>query len=212
MGRTYEFLDEQLTAWIEKQPMFFVSTAPNDPAGLVNVSPKGARDTFRLLGPTSCAYLDLVGSGVETIAHVRENGRIVVMFCAFEGPPKVVRLHGQGRVVQEHDPEFEDLVAGFAPSPEMLEILRSVIVVDIARIGDSCGFVVPRMTFVEERDQLVQWGRQRASREGDGWKQKYLAANNQQSLDGLPGIDIADESMDLTETEKSRFSSTGKAL
>ena len=104
MGRVYDVIDNATRQWLTRQPMFFVATAPNDPDGHVNLSPKGAAGAFRVLGPTTVAYVDLVGSGVETVAHLRENGRIVLMFCAFAGPPKIVRLHGQGRVVPEHDP------------------------------------------------------------------------------------------------------------
>jgi hypothetical protein len=212
MGRTFEALDERLTAWIEKQPMFFVATAPTDPAGHVNVSPKGGKGAFRVLGPTSFAYLDLVGSGVETIAHIRENGRIVVMFCAFDGPPKILRLHGQGRVVQQHDAEFDELVEGFAPTPEILEILRSVIVIEFQRIADSCGFVVPRMELVEERQQLVQWGSHKATEWGDGWKDKYVAANNLQSIDGLTGLDAPEDDSGVTGEQAQKLSSSGKSL
>src|SRR5262245_5373470 len=115
LGRTYDGLDDGQIAWIERLPMFFVATAPTDPEGHVNLSPKGAMGTFRVLDPTTFAYLDLIGSGVETIAHLRENGRIAVMFCAFDGPPKIMRLHGRGRVVQRDDPEFADLLARFEP-------------------------------------------------------------------------------------------------
>src|SRR5690349_17540333 len=167
MGRIFEQLDDTLIEWIGKQPMFFVASAPIDPDGHVNLSPKGNRETFRILGPTTFAYLDLLGSGAETIAHLRENGRIVVMFCAFDGAPKVLRLHGTGRVVQAHDPAFADLVQAFAPSEELLGILRSVIVVEVTRIADSCGFVVPKMALVEEREQLVRWGEHQEATNGE---------------------------------------------
>lgn len=212
MGRTYDTIDEKMAAWIGAQPMFFVATAPNDPAGHINISPKGARDTFRLLGPTRYAWLDLVGSGAETIAHLRESGRIVVMFCAFDGPPKVIRLHGTGRVVQAHEPEFADLVAAFAPNAEILRILRSVIVVEVSRIADSCGFVVPRMALVEERQQLFAWGDTKERTLGDGWKAKYIATNNQASIDGLAALASADGATDITERETRALSSDGKAL
>ena len=113
MGRLYDAIDDTTRQWLAKQPMFFVATAPNDPDGHVNLSPKGAAGAFRVLGPTRVAYVDLVGSGVETAAHLRENGRIVLMFCAFAGPPKIVRLHGQGRVVRQDDPEFAALLPEF---------------------------------------------------------------------------------------------------
>ena len=212
MGRIFDTLDRTLTAWIGAQPMFFVSTAPNDPDGHVHLSPKGAMDTFRILSPTRVAYLDLTGSGIETIAHLRENGRIVVMFCAFNGPPKVLRLHGRGRVIQSSDPEFDDLVTTFTPSDDILALLRAVIVVDIARISDSCGFVVPRMELIEERDQLFRHGEQKAIMQGSDWKQTYIQVNNRQSIDGLPGLDLPDDAPELTTEELKQFSSTGKAI
>ncbi len=188
-----------------------VATAPNDPDGHVNVSPKGGRDTFQIVDPATFAYLDLLGSGIETISHVRENGRIVIMFCAFDGPPKVLRLHGKGRVVQAHDDGFAEIVAGFDPSDAILGILRSVILVDISRIGDSCGFVVPRMELVGERTHFVEYGEHWAKENGADWK-KYLRTNNQQSLDGLVGLDFPDGDNELTDVEARRLSSTGKSL
>ncbi len=134
------------------------------------------------------------------------------MFCAFDGPPKVHRLHGKGRVVQAHDDGFAEIVAGFDPSDDILGILRSVILVDISRIGDSCGFVVPRMELVEERTQLVEYGEHRAKENGAGWKEKYLRANNQQGLDGLVGLDFPDGDNELTDVEARHLSSTGKSL
>ena len=212
MGRTFAQLDETLTTWINQQPMMFVATAPSDLDGHVNISPKGDARTFRVLGSTQFAYLDLVGSGVETIAHIRENGRIVVMFCAFDGPPKVLRLHGRGRVIQANDPDFERMVAQFAPPVELLAILRSVILVDITRVGDSCGFVVPKMEFVEQRDQLVRWSEHQSERHGDGWKERYFQANNLASIDGLDGLDPAALANPIAMADAAKLSSEGKAL
>src|SRR5215212_6049272 len=140
MAHTYDEIDEPLRAWIARQPMFFVGTAPLAGDGHVNVSPKGPGGTLRVLGPDRVAYLDLVGSGAETIAHLRENGRIVVMLCAFEGPPRILRLHGRGAVVTPDDPRFEELIVRceFA-DPGLPEARRAVIVVDVERIADSCG-------------------------------------------------------------------------
>src|ERR1700733_4197740 len=116
MGKVYERLDEKLVEFIEKQHMFFVGTAPHSPDGHLNVSPKGL-DTFRILGPNSVAYLDLTGSGIETVAHLRENGRITILFCAFEGRPLILRLHGRGRVVEPGEPERPNLIARFLEDP-----------------------------------------------------------------------------------------------
>jgi hypothetical protein len=208
MGRTYDGMDDKQIEWIERQPLFFVATAPSDPAGHVNLSPKGGIGTFRVLGPTTFAYLDLTGSGVETIAHLKGNGRIVVMFCAFDGPPKIMRLHGHGRVVQRHDAEFAGLLARFDPSPDVLNVLRSIIVVEATRVGDSCGFAVPRMTLAEERHQLFQWAEHKADTIGNGWKDQFHRANNRFSLDNLPGLAFDDTEPASTE----RLFSAGRAL
>jgi hypothetical protein len=189
MGRVYETLDDSLRRWIEAQRLFFVATAPDGPGGHLNLSPKGAAGAFRVLGPTTVAYLDLVGSGVETAAHLRQNGRIVLMFCAFEGPPKIVRLHGRGRVVAAPDPEFAGLLAGFPVSAEVQSLARTVVVVEVGRVSDSCGFGVPRMDFVGERDQQVRWAEVQREKRGDGWLADYVRANNAASIDGLTGLD-----------------------
>ena len=115
MGTVLDSIDDDLAAWIEAQPVFFVATAPSGPDGHVNLSPKGY-DTLRVLGPDSVAYVDLTGSGVETIAHLRENGRITLMLCAFEGPPKIVRLYGTGEVVVPGDPDWDDAVGAASPT------------------------------------------------------------------------------------------------
>jgi hypothetical protein len=209
MGRTYDTIDDTLAAWIGKQHLFFVATAPNDPDGHVNVSPKGSGQTFRILGPTTVAYLDLTGSGIETVAHLRENGRVVIMFCAFEGAPKVIRLHGRGRCVQPLDDDFAGLLATFQPNADLLLTLRSIVVVEVSRIADSCGYVVPKMTFVEERDQLFRWAENRQKTYGDAWSIKYQQANNLASIDGLPALDLP---ADLTEEEAARYASAGRAL
>jgi hypothetical protein len=144
MARTYEQIDEHMREWIARQPMFFVASAPLAADGHVNVSPKGPGGSLRVLGPDRVAYLDLVGSGAETIAHLRENGRIVVMFCAFDGPPRIVRLHGHGEVVLPGDPCYEPLLAEAAfEEPTVPEARRAIVLVEVARIGSSCGYGVP---------------------------------------------------------------------
>jgi Pyridoxamine 5'-phosphate oxidase len=162
--------------WLRAQPMFFVATAPND--GHVNVSPKGY-DTFRVLGPHRVAYLDLTGSGVETIAHIRENDRITLMFCAFSGNPRIARLYGVGRVHELGSPGFETLVPEF----EMLPGARAIIEVDVTRVTTSCGYSVPLMDLVEDRDRLVQW----AVAKGEDALVDYRSSKNSTSVDGLPG-------------------------
>jgi hypothetical protein len=191
MARTFDALDDGLVAWIARQPVVFVATAPLASDGHVNVSPKGTDGTFRVLGPTTVAYLDLVGSGAETVAHLRENNRIVCMFCAFEGPPKILRLHGRGRAVGPDDPKFADLLEGFAPTASTRNLARSVVVVEVERIADSCGFGVPLMDFIGDRDHAPRWAEQQAAKHGPRWKAAYIGAKNAASLDGLPGVDAA---------------------
>ena len=189
MAKVFEEIGDGLREFIEAQPVFFVATAPSGSGGHVNVSPKGGRGLFRVTGPLGFAYVDLMGSGIETIAHLRENGRIVVMFCAFEGPPKIVRLHGVGRPVQQNDDGFTDLLASFDIADEQRQAVRSVITVDVQRVGDSCGFVVPRMDYVGERDQLYRYAENRVRKIGEDAVREYVSVNNAQSLDGLTGLD-----------------------
>jgi len=185
MGKIYDGVDEKLGAWMKRQHLFFVATAPLAADGHVNVSPKGDLRWFRILGPHEVAYLDFVGSGAETIAHARENGRIVVMFCAFEGPPRIVRLHDRASVVLPGEREFDALRALFEPAEDAL---RSVIRVDVERIADSCGYGVPIMRFDGVRDQYDQWVDKKMR---DGGLDDYVAEKNAESIDGLPAIDPA---------------------
>ena len=180
MGKVFEGIDESLAGWLASQPVFFVATAPLAGDGLVNCSPKGLAGTFAVLGPRQVGYLDLTGSGIETVAHLRENGRIVVMFCAFDGRPRIVRLHGTGRVVLPDDPSFDGLVGRFSDHPGV----RSVIVVDLARISDSCGYAVPRLDYVQDRDVLDL----DAAKKGPDKLAAYRAERNATSLDNLPGL------------------------
>src|SRR5947208_7638462 len=152
MGKVHGTIDDGLADFIRAQRVFFVTTAPLARNGLLNLSPKGL-DTFAILEPHTVAYLDLTGSGVETIAHLRENGRITIMFCAFEGRPLVVRLYGRGRVVEPGDPEWDGLISHFPEYPGV----RSVIVVDVERVADSCGFAVPLYEYKGERSQLIAY-------------------------------------------------------
>jgi hypothetical protein len=161
--------------------MFFVSTAPLAARGLVNCSPKGT-DSFRTLGPREVAYLDLTGSGVETIAHLKENQRIVLMFCAFEGPPMIVRLHGRGFVHEPGDPAFPALSAHFPAHPAT----RTIIRVEVDRIADSCGHGVPRYAFQGNRDLIERW----AEKKGADGMADYRRQKNTVSLDGLPGLQV----------------------
>jgi hypothetical protein len=205
MAKLFDQIDDKLRAFMEAQPMFFVGTAPSGDGGHVNLSPKGGSNLFRVTGPLGFAYVDLMGSGIETIAHLRENGRIVIMFCAFEGPPKIVRLHGVGRPVQQNDDGFAELLATFEISDEQRQAVRSVITVEVNRVGDSCGFVVPQMDYVGERDQLYRYAENRVRKLGEDAVREYVSANNAESLDGLTGLDP------LVETN-GRVSAAGKKL
>lgn len=178
MGRVHAAIDDTLAAFLRAQHLFFVATAPSGNGGHINLSPKGL-DSFRILDPHTVAYLDLTGSGVETIAHLRDNGRITLLFCAFEGPPKIVRLHGRGEVVRAEDAAFPALAARFPDLPGA----RAVIRIRLERISDSCGFAVPLFQFLGDRRQLADW----AARKGTDGLATYRREKNARSIDDLPG-------------------------
>jgi Pyridoxamine 5'-phosphate oxidase len=180
MGRTYDAIDDRLAQFICRQPVFFVATAPLAAGGHVNCSPKGSRSDLAILGPGRVAYQDMTGSGAETIAHLRENGRIVLMFCAFEGPPRIVRLHGKGRAIVDGDPEFADLAARFPAHPGR----RALISVEVERLSDSCGYGVPLMTFAGHRENMDHW----TETKGTEGLVAYRAEKNRSSIDGLPAL------------------------
>jgi hypothetical protein len=181
VAKVYERIEPSLAAWIERQPMFFVGTAPSGQEGHVNVSPKGPIGTLRLLDERSLAYLDLVGSGAETIAHLRQNGRIVVMLCAFSGPPRILRLHGHGEVLPGDALEF--------PDAEMLpEQRRAIIRVDVERIADSCGYGVPLMSHDGERRNSRAWAEGKLAKQGPHALDEYMSQRNAESIDGLPAL------------------------
>jgi hypothetical protein len=179
MGKLYDEIDDRLGEFIRRQHVFFVGTAPDSPEGHLNVSPKGL-DTFRILGPRTVAYLDLTGSGIETVAHLRENGRLTIMFCAFEGRPLILRLYGRGRVVEPGDGEWDELIAAFPDYPGV----RSVVVMDVGRIADSCGFAVPLYEYRGERSQLIDYARNK----GPEALEQYRAQKNARSIDGIVGL------------------------
>ncbi len=179
MGKVYEAIDERLAQMIEAQHLFFVATAALSAEGSVNLSPKGL-DSFAILDPHSVAYLDLIGSGAETIAHLRENGRITILFCSFEGPPRLLRLYGRGEVFEPGDEGFDALLSRFPEHPGT----RSIIRVSVTRIADSCGFGVPLYRFEGERTQLTAW----AERKGENGLRDYQLQNNRESVDGLPAL------------------------
>ena len=191
MGKVFDGIDERLRAWIAAQPMFFVGTAPLDPDGHVNVSPKAPIESLRVLGPTSVAYLDMVGSGAETIAHVRENGRIVIMLCAFQGPPRILRLHGRADVVLASDDRFEALMqeCGFAV-PDVPQMMRTIVLVEVERVADSCGYGVPLMSHEGQRPHSELWAAKKLRVGGPDALLDYQREKNLVSIDGLPAVDL----------------------
>lgn len=169
MGKLFEEIDEALADWIRGQALFFVATAPSD-GGHVNVSPKGPIESLTILDGRTIEYEDHVGSGAETAAHIRQDGRVCVMLCAFSGPPRIVRLHGTGQVVP------------LDPGPEGV---RAVIRVSLDRISDSCGFGVPLMDVVGPRTQRERW----LASKGDDGLREYVRERNGASIDGLPAFE-----------------------
>ena len=179
MGKVFDAIDERMREWLQAQRMFFIATAPLSGDGLVNLSPKGL-ESFAVLGPHRVAYLDLTGSGIETVSHLRENGRITLLFSAFEGPPRLVRLYGRGEVLLPGAADFDEIAALFPHYPSA----RAGIRIHVTRIADSCGYGVPLYAYQGERTQLTDW----ASSKDEAGLRAYRAANNARSLDGLPGL------------------------
>ncbi|HEV7788985.1 MAG TPA: pyridoxamine 5'-phosphate oxidase family protein [Pseudonocardia sp.] len=180
MSQVFERLNDRWRRFIADQPMYFVATAPSGPEGHVNVSPKGYSDTFAVLDDHTVGYLDLDGSGVETIAHLRQNGRVTIMFCSFTRSAKILRLYGRGSVVLPSDPDWLRLLAHFGPHPGV----RSIIVVELDLIADSCGYSVPTMTEVAERDLLDRL----AKRPDTVAKRVDRAADHRYSIDEIPAL------------------------
>lgn len=179
MGRSFDAIPDHLVPWMEEQPVYFVASAPLSAEGHVNVSPKGG-DSFRVIGPNAVAYLDFTGSGAETIAHTRENGRLTVMFASFGPNPNIVRLFGEGRPVLPGDDGFEELAGRFPPNPGT----RSVIALDVTKVTTSCGYSIPLMEVVGPRSTLDDW----AERKGPDGIADYWVQKNQTSIDGLPAL------------------------
>ena len=179
MARTFDEITPAVQALIEAQHLFFVATAPAGPDGHVNLSPKGL-DTFTVLAPNEVAYLDLTGSGAETIAHLRDNGRITLMFCTFDGPPNIVRLYGRGEAIPMDEPRAQEVAARVPAYPGA----RAVVRVAVDRVSTSCGYAVPLMTYVDDRSRLTDW----AEGKGPAGLSEYRAEKNAISIDGLPAL------------------------
>ena len=177
MGKVFDHIPAEQIEFIKRQHMFFVATAPLSADGHVNVSPKGL-DCFRVLGENRVAYLDMTGSGNETSAHLMENGRITFMFCAFDGPPNILRLYGTGHAVLRDTPEWDELFPHFT---ELLS-MRQIVVGEIDRVQTSCGYAVPFMDFVEDRETLTKYW----EKKGCDAVPAYQAEKNFKSIDGLP--------------------------
>lgn len=190
MGQVYEDgITEHWRRWIARQSMFFVATAPLAADGRVNVSPKGPIGSLRVLDDWTVAYLDVSGSGAETIAHLRENGRIVVMLCSFDGPPKILRLHGRGEVVGRADPRFEALLeAASFEDPSLPEARRSIVVVHVERVADSCGYGVPLLSFEGTREHHALSVAKKLRVMGEDAYVERHRSRPRESLDGLPAV------------------------
>lgn len=180
MGRTWPEIDAALADWVAQQRLYFVATAPLAAGGCVNCSPKGL-DTLRIVGPREVVWIDVGGSGIETVAHLKENGRVVLMFCAFEGAPRVVRFHGRGEVIERNHAEFRRLLALFPPPP----VCRAIVRVAVQRVSESCGWGVPFYGYRGERDDIA---RAVAGKTLDQLRAQALR-QNLRSIDGLPGLD-----------------------
>ncbi len=190
MGRVYENIDQRLREWIAGQSLFFVGSAPCGEGGHVNVSPKGPIGTLRVLDEHTVAYLDVVGSGAETIAHLRENGRIVIMLCAFAGPPRILRLHGRGEVVLPDDERFDELRSRAAfDEPAVPQARRAIVLVAVTRVADSCGYGVPVMHEEGSRPHSDAWAAKKLRVGGPAALTRYQEERNRLSLDGLPALD-----------------------
>ncbi|GGV47185.1 pyridoxamine 5'-phosphate oxidase [Streptomyces longisporoflavus] len=188
MGKTYERIDGRLRSFIEAQPVFFTATAPLSGDGTINLSPKGLTGSFAVIDEHTVAYLDFAGSNAETVAHLRENGRITLMWTAFQGPPNIVRVHGRGEPVFRDDPRWAELLGHFPDIDPTPHGLRAIIVVTAELVRDTCGYAVPFMTYDEDRDLHAK----RFAREDDASLSEYFTKKEHiaRSIDGLPGLPL----------------------
>ncbi len=175
MGEKYSEISDKLQAFIQSQKIFFVATATSD--GRVNLSPKGM-ETFYIVGKNRVLWLNLTGSGNETAAHLRENDRMTIMFCAFSGAPMILRLYGHARITHPRDGVWEELISRFPPIPGA----RQVVDMAVDLVDTSCGFGVPLMDFAGERGHLDRW----AEKKGEDGLRDFMRKWNQFSIDGKP--------------------------
>lgn len=178
MGKQYAQIDSMHREFIERQHIFFTASATPD--SRINVSPKSL-DAFRILDDNTVAYLDLTGSGNETAAHLRADGRLTLMFCAFEGRPQILRLYGHGRSLTRGSAEYAELLAS-AFHDEEQPGARQIVVLDVDLVQTSCGFGVPLFDYTGERSDLIDW----AANKGEDGLQSYRREKNSRSIDGLP--------------------------
>jgi hypothetical protein len=190
VAKVFDGIDEHIERWISSQALFFVGTAPLAADGHVNLSPKGPIETFQVLDANTVAYLDMVGSGAETIAHLLENGRVVIMLCAFQGAPRIVRLHGRGEVLPALAPGFDELLARCRfVEPQVPQSRRAIVVVHVERVADSCGYGVPLMSYEGQRPHQDAWAAKRVRVGGEEALIDYQREKNAHSIDGLPALD-----------------------
>ena len=177
MAKVYPEISDEFAAWIAEQPMFFIATAPLDPQGHVNLSPRG-HDSLRVIDPNQVAFLDLTGSGNESAAHLAENHRVTLMFCAFSGPARILRLYGEGEVILPGSEEWEELRPRF---PASMPGERQIIRILVTRVQTSCGYGVPLMEYQGQRQKIIEWAEDKGER-----IDAYRAEKNARSIDGLP--------------------------
>ncbi|WP_018500710.1 pyridoxamine 5'-phosphate oxidase family protein [Parafrankia discariae] len=188
MGRTYDRIDDRLRSFIEDQKIFFVASAPLSADSHVNLSPKGRDGSLTVLDERTVAYLDFGGSHAETIAHLRENGRITLMWCAFDGPPKILRVHGTGEPVFRDDPRWPELIARFPADQAAASGLRAIILISAQRISDSCGYAVPFLDYRDERPLHAQYFDRKTDPEFSAYCKRV--PYNGASIDGLPALPL----------------------
>lgn len=181
MSKQIPELTPELIEWISAQRIFFVASAPLSGEGHVNCSPKGS-DCFRVFGPLAVGYADYTGSGAETAAHLHENGRVIIMFCAFAGPPRILRLHGRGEVIHRRHLDFERWAESFPPNPG----LRSIVRIQVTRVSTSCGYSIPFFDYQGPRDTLDKWAATKSPED----LQEYRKLKNRKSIDGLPAFEV----------------------
>lgn len=174
MAKQFDELTDRHMQFIKQQKLFFVGTATD--ASRVNISPKGM-DSLRVLDRNRVIWLNVTGSGNETAAHIQHSPRMTIMFCAFEGPPLILRLYGSARAIHRGDSEWGDYCAMFEPLPGARQIFE--LAVDL--VQNSCGMAVPLFTYKGDRELLNNW----AVKKSESGLEEYWKQYNQTSIDGI---------------------------